>query len=281
MTRKTFLSYLALTALGLRLQAEETQPLPMPALFLGHGSPMNITAANSYTAMLHELGTRLRRPEAIVVLSAHWYTEGTLVGSDARPGLLYDFFGFPDALYEIGYDAPGSPELARRIARETGAAERPGRGLDHGAWALLHHLFPGAEIPVLQVSLDRNRSMAEHAALGRQLAFLRTMGVLVIGSGNVTHNLRMATPSDDTPPPQWAVDFDAYVSRAVAERDIDALADYGRAGSCAAMAHPTLEHYLPLLYIAAMAEEEEPVTTLFEGFQNGSISMKGWMVGRL
>ncbi len=279
MTRKTFLSLLGMTLLGIHVKGFAKEKAMMPSLFLGHGSPMNLVADNDFTRMLRGLGRRLPRPEAILVVSAHWQPSAPTLTHSVHNTLLYDFFGFPDPLYDIVYDAPGAPELAEQMAAANLALRLKERPLDHGCWSLLYHMYPDADIPVLQLGMGKKLSFSEHFLLGRKLSYLRSQGVLIIGSGNVTHNLREAS-FDETAPPQWASDFDAYVSDAIEARAFERLVNMHDAGESARMAHPSDEHYIPLLYFAGTVGADEPVETVFEGFQNGSISMKGWIAGK-
>ena len=252
----------------------------LPALFIGHGSPLNIVADNSYTRDLEALAARLPRPAAILVVSAHWLTKGTAVGADERNVTIYDFFGFPDELYEKNYPAPGSPAVAARVRALTGGRVVPAeRGLDHAAWAPLIRMYPAADVPVLELSLDVSASAAVHYALGRSLAPLRDEGVMIVGSGNIVHNLRIIDWDEDAPVAAWAAEFDAWVAGCVAERRHDDLIGYldhalGR------MAAPTPDHYLPLLYTLAVQAEEDDVLIAHEGIQNGTVSMRCLQVGR-
>jgi 4,5-DOPA dioxygenase extradiol len=251
----------------------------LPALFIGHGSPLNIVADNSYTRDLEALAARLQRPAAILVVSAHWLTRGTAVGADERNLTIYDFFGFPDELYEKTYPAPGSPAVAARVRALSGGRVAPvERGLDHAAWAPLIRMYPAADVPVLELSLDVSAPAAEHYALGRNLAALRDEGVLIVGSGNVVHNLGTVDWDDDAPVVPWAAEFDAWVAGCVEERRHDDLIAYlehplGR------RAAPTPDHYLPLLYALAVQGEEDDVRTVHEGIQNGTVSMRCLQVG--
>ena len=251
----------------------------MPALFIGHGSPMNIVADNSYTSDLETLATRLLRPTAILVVSAHWLTKGTAVGADERNLTIYDFFGFPGELYEKNYPAPGSLAVAARVRALSGGRVAPmARGLDHAAWAPLIRMYPAADVPVLELSLDVSAPAAVHYALGRSLAPLRDEGVMIVGSGNIVHNLGIIDWDDDAPVAAWAAEFDAWVAECVAERRHDDLVGYldhplGR------MAAPTPDHYLPLLYTLAVQAEEDDVLIAHEGIRNGTVSMRCLQVG--
>lgn len=249
-----------------------------PVFFFGHGSPMNIVEQNDFTRMLQNLGRSLPKPRAVLVVSAHWVTRGSYVSTDTLNQHQHDFYGFPSHLYDVGYTPQGSPEVAARIRQLLPQVNGVSYRIDHGAWTLLHHLFPDAAIPVLQLSIDRNLSYAEHFALGRALSPLRAEGVLIVASGNVTHNLREVSFSPNAPVPQWAETFDRYVAQAVERMDIDALIEPARVGVSAKIAHPSDEHYIPLLYALGAADEEK-ASCVFEEFQNGSISMRSWQFG--
>jgi 4,5-DOPA dioxygenase extradiol len=251
----------------------------LPALFIGHGSPMNIVADNAYTRDLEALAERLPRPAAILVVSAHWLTRGWAVGADERNLTIYDFFGFPDELYRKKYPAPGAPAVAARVSALSGGRAAPTeRGLDHAAWAPLIRMYPEADVPVLELSLDVTAPAAAHYALGRTLAPLRDEGVLIVGSGNIVHNLRIIDWDDDAPVAAWAAEFDGWVEDCVAERRHAELIGYlghplGR------MAAPTPDHYLPLLYTLAVQSEDDAVLTVHEGIQNATVSMRCLQIG--
>lgn len=255
----------------------------MPVLFLGHGSPLNITADNGYTRALARAAGQWRRPAAILVVSAHWVRRGVAVNAAPQPWTIHDFYGFPSELYRVRYACPGQPELARRLAGDfclTDVDVDEKRGLDHGAWAVLHHLYPAADIPVLQLSLDARASLAQHYRLGQCLASLRAEGVLLIGSGNLVHNLREAVLEEvDHPPFAWAQQFDEVLRRALLTGDHTALIAYEELSSLAARANPTMEHYWPLLYVLGATQRGEPVEFLYEGIQNGSVSMRSLRIG--
>jgi 4,5-DOPA dioxygenase extradiol len=254
-------------------------PDRVPALFVGHGSPMNAIEDNRWSRALRELATQLERPRAVLAVSAHWFVEGTRVTGHARPPTIHDFGGFPRGLHEIEYPAPGDPQLAERVRSLLGGdrvALDDRRGLDHGVWSVLIHLYPQADVPVVQVSLDERLTPREHYLLARPLRHLRDEGVLLLASGNVTHNLgyamRQRAQGDDSTP-SWASRFDEAVKRACATRDGDALArlletEDGR------MAQPSPDHYLPILYAAAAADERDEVSFPIEGFDWGSLSMR-------
>ncbi len=247
-----------------------------PVLFLGHGSPMNAIDDNSWSRAWTALGERLPAPSAILCISAHWYTPGTHVTGNDAPPIIYDFYGFPRALYEVRYPARGDAELATKIAAllsSVSADRRADWGLDHGAWSLLVKLRPRADVPVLQLSIDRRAAPATHLAIGRALAPLREQGVLVLGSGNVTHNLAHALGGGGHERPSWAERFDRDVATAVEQRDAAFLVraletDDGR------RSHPSPDHYLPLLYAVGAAGADDEVSYPVTGFDLGSLSMR-------
>ena len=253
---------------------------PMPAAFFGHGSPMNALEDNRYTAAWRAFGAALPKPRAVLVVSAHWYIEATAVTAMARPRTIHDFFGFPEALFAVDYPAPGSPEIAREIAREIADAAQPGSvmldseswGLDHGTWSVLKHVFPRADVPVLQLSIHAGRDLAYHVALGARLAPLRERGVLIVASGDVVHNLRRVDFRRPEAAFDWAERFDAAAREVMTTRpaEIARLAshpDYD-------LAVPTPEHFLPLAYLAGLAQAAgHPASELIGGCALGSLSM--------
>jgi 4,5-DOPA dioxygenase extradiol len=251
----------------------------MPVLFVGHGSPMNALEDNPYSRAWRALGASIPEPSAILAVSAHWYVDGTYLTNNAAPETLHDFGGFPRALHEVQYPARGDEALAKRIAdllSRDGASTRGDWGLDHGTWSVLVHLRPKADVPVVQLSIDRRAKPETHLAIGRALAPLREQGVLILASGNVTHNLRHAMSmmaSGGTSSPAWATNFDANIAKAVEQRDHDYLAraastDEGR------MAHPSPDHYFPLLYAAGATSEGDVSTFPVTGMDLGSLSMR-------
>ncbi len=260
----------------------------MPVVFVGHGSPMNAIEDNRWSQAFGRLGASLPRPKAIVAVSAHWYIRGTYVTGNAQPETIHDFGGFPRALFEVQYPARGDAALAKRITellvpaepREGVPARRSGLrddwGLDHGTWSVLVHTHPAADVPVVQVSIDLRSPPAEHVAIGRALRPLRDEGVMILGSGNVTHNLREAfrhLGDPDAPTPAWASRFDADIARAVQQHDTDFLARAG-ATDDGRMSHPSPDHYLPLLYAAGAADDGDAVSFPIDGFDAGSLSMR-------
>jgi 4,5-DOPA dioxygenase extradiol len=255
----------------------------MPAIFFGHGNPMNALRSNAWTAGWRALGESLPRPRAILCISAHWYGDDTAVTATREPRTLHDFGGFPAALYEYRYPAPGSPELALRV-REL-LAPVPvrldeERGLDHGAWAVLCHAWPDADVPVVQLGMDESLPARAHYELGRRLAALRDEDVLVVGSGNVVHNLHAYGWGRHVPDPyEWASAFENRVRSLLLAGDHEPLIDYETLGREALLSVPTPEHYLPLLYVIAQQRDGEAVSFPVEGVDGGSVSMLAVRVG--
>ncbi len=256
----------------------------MPAIFFGHGSPMNTLADNPYTQAWRRLGASMPTPKAILAVSAHWYTRGTGVTAMPQPRTIHDFGGFPQALFDVQYPAPGDPELAQRLRALLAPLEvrlDQSWGLDHGTWSVLAHAFPAAAVPVVQLSMDGTRQAQFHYDVGKRLAPLRDEGVLIIGSGNVVHNLGLMQRSETAPPYDWAIRFNAKVRASLVSRDHAALIAFDRQGEDARLSAPTPEHFLPLLYIAALQREDEPISFAVDGIANSSLSMLTAVVGRL
>ncbi len=252
----------------------------MPVLFVGHGSPMNAIEHNAYTQALESVAARLPRPQAVCVVSAHWVTSGAQVVTSEHPRTIHDFYGFPEPLYEVQYPAPGAPQEAEKLADNPEISPDNTWGLDHGAWSVLRHLYPKADVPAFQLSLDQRRGFKGHLELGREIECLRDRGVLILGSGNVVHNLRRVERGDPHGAYDWAVEFDARVKNAVEARDAGALADPEKWGEgLLATAHPTVEHYLPLLYCMGSTTEKDAASYPYEGFDFGSISMRMILFG--
>jgi 4,5-DOPA dioxygenase extradiol len=252
----------------------------MPVLFVGHGSPMNAIEHNAFTEALQGLSARLPRPKAVCVVSAHWVTSGAHVLTSAHPKTIHDFYGFPEDLYEVQYPAPGSPVEAGNVASNPEISADETWGLDHGSWSVLRHMYPKADVPAFQLSLDDRRSFKEHLELGREIRALRERGVLILGSGNIVHNLRRIDWNTPHGAYDWAVEFDAKVKSAVDAHDAKALASPQNWGEALlATAHPTVEHYLPLLYCVGSTNEKDRVSYPYEGFDFGSISMRAIQFG--
>lgn len=256
-----------------------------PVLFVGHGSPMNALLDNAYTRSLAELAHRLPRPRAVCVVSAHWQTAGTRVSCEPVLRQIHDFYGFPKALYDIRYRPPGHPGLARKAAEWMGG-EREGVtcdeswGHDHAGWTVLMHLYPAADVPAFFISVDMEAPARRHAELAARLAPLRDEGVLVLGSGNIVHNLFLADLGDmSAPPDAEGLRFDEAVKAAFVEADLDALVHYERWGTTARYSVPTRDHYLPVLWTAGLQEQGDSVAFPCELFQNRSVSMRSVLLG--
>ena len=253
----------------------------MPVVFVGHGSPMNIIADNHYTRSLHELGRILPKPAAVLVVSAHWQTRKTQITSALKPQTIYDFYGFPKELYQVRYECPGSPEKAALVEKITQQKARGNdqRGIDHAAWAVLLHMYPAADVPVMEMSLDVELSPAEHYELGKQLAPLRDEGILIMGSGNMVHNLAQVNfDQAEGGEYDWAVKFDRLTEELLVNREHKRLIEYERLpGSGRAI--PTNEHYLPMLYSIALQGENETLRFVCTDIQNGSIAMRSFVIG--
>ena len=252
----------------------------MPALFVGHGSPMNAIEENDVRRTWSGLGARLPRPRSILCVSAHWETRGVRLTASPFPETIHDFMGFPQALFDVRYPAPGDTDLARRAAdllAAHGARLDPDRGLDHGAWSFLLAMYPEADVPVVQLSLDTSRPGSFHYDLARALAPLRAEGVLVVGSGNIVHNLKLLDRRRSEPL-DWALRFDLEARRRILAREHSGLIDVGSFGPDALLAVPTPEHYLPLLYAVGVQRDEDPIA-LFNTSVSGSISMTSVLIG--
>ncbi|MFO0696215.1 MAG: class III extradiol ring-cleavage dioxygenase [Polyangiales bacterium] len=248
----------------------------MPALFVAHGAP-TLALDPRKGEPLRAWGAALPRPKAILVISAHWDSAPITVETSVRPRLVYDFYGFPEPLYRLRYDAPGAPELAERVASmlsSRGPVARAERGWDHGLWVPFLHLFPEADLPILQISMPAAEGERSLYELGRALAPLRDEGVLIVGSGNLVHNLRMVDFSDRGPPPAFALEFDAWAKEAIERRDVDALVDFRQRAPAARLAHPTPDHYQPLLVVLGAADGGRSTRYAVEGFEYGNIDRR-------
>ncbi len=255
----------------------------LPAVFFGHGNPMNALDDNAFTRSWSAIAARMPRPRAILAISAHWYLPGTHVTAMKQPRTIHDFGGFPRPLYEVQYPAPGDPVLATRVQELLAPVmvDRDERwGPDHGTWSVLVHAYPHADVPVVQLAIDETQPPAFHYELGKRLAPLRDEGVLIAGSGNIVHNLhayawrRHAAQQFD-----WAVRFEAGARKLLAAHEHEPLIDYAAMGEDAVLAVPTPEHYLPLLYVIATQRDDETATFPVEGGDGGSISMLSVQIG--
>lgn len=255
---------------------------PMPAVFFGHGSPMNTLEHNRYTDAWRRIGASLPKPKAILAVSAHWYIRGTAVTAMPQPRTIHDFGGFPRELFEVQYPAPGDPALAERV-RELLAPVNVGLdqdwGLDHGTWSVLAHVFPDADVPVVQLSIDGTQPPSYHYELARKLTPLRDEGVLIVGSGNVVHNLGRIQWAEDTPAYDWATRFNTRVRECLLAGDHASLIDYPALSADSRLSVPTPEHYLPLLYVIAQQTDGEALSLPIDGIELGSISMLSVAVG--
>ncbi len=259
---------------------EKSEKSKMPVLFIGHGSPMNAIETNAFTDSLNLMGKVFNeKPKAIMVVSAHWLTEGTYVSTTERPETIYDFYGFPEELYQVKYPAPGYPSSAKEVLKLAPEVKEDNQwGLDHGAWTVLKHIFPNADIPVFQLSIDYYKPMEYHFELAKKLSILRDMGILVIGSGNVVHNLKLIFSSDNNEPYDWAVEFDEIVKDRINNRDFDSLIHYEKYGKVGQLSVPTVDHYVPLLYSLALADDDDDINFTYEEVFS-SLSMRCLRIG--
>jgi 4,5-DOPA dioxygenase extradiol len=257
----------------------------MPVLFVGHGSPMNAIEENEFVEGWRNIGKSIPRPKAILVVSAHWETNGTLVTSVPKPQTIHDFGGFPKALFDVQYPAPGSPELAhetKRIITKTTVGLDEKWGLDHGAWSVIRRIYPEADVPVIEMSMDYNQGPQYHYELGKQLAALRNKGVLIIGSGNMVHNLRMVAWDKMNEPEygfDWAIQANDKFKQLIQSGNHKELINYTSLGREVQLAVPTPDHYLPLLYALALKEENEAVSFFNDKPVMGSLTMTSVKIG--
>ena len=252
-----------------------------PVLFLGHGSPMNAIEDNAWSRGWRVAGERLPKPKALLVISAHWETRGIAVTAAERPETIHDFGGFPQALFDVQYPAPGSPELARRVAELLSPDTvhlHPTRGFDHGAWSVIGPMYPDADVPMVQLSLDRTKTAQEHYELGRKLRPLRDEGVMIVGSGDIVHNLRAVDWRNPDSRVDWADRFNDAAKRLIVQGDHQPLIDYAQLGEDAAQSINSAEHYLPLLYVLGAQEPGEAVS-FFNDDVFAAISMTSLAVG--
>lgn len=255
----------------------------MPALFIGHGNPMNAIEDNAWSRAWKQLASTLPKPRAVLSVSAHWYAPGSRVTANLEPRTIHDFGGFPKALFEVQYPAPGSPELAQRV-RELLAPKPvemdPRWGLDHGTWSVLVHLLPHADVPVVQLSIDETLNGLQHYRLAQALRPLRDEGVLILGSGNLVHNLHAyAWGREAMEPYDWGLRFEAQARALIEARRFPELAAYEDLGRDAALSAPTPEHFLPLVYVMAQFQDGDETAFPVEGFDGGSVSMLALRVG--
>ncbi len=263
--------------------ALEQQP-PMPVVFVGHGNPMNAITANPYTDSWRMLAASFPKPRAIVCVSAHWYVRGTQVTAMERPRTIHDFGGFPEELFAVEYPALGDPELAARVAELLKAThvdlDEHDWGLDHGTWSVLMHMYPEADVPVIQLSIDGTEPALFHYELAARLSRLRDEGVLILGSGNLVHNLHAYSWGNrEGEPLDWAVEFETQAKELLASHDHEPLIAYQTMGRAAELSIPTPDHYLPFLYAIALCRGGEQLSYPTQGFDGGSISMLSVRIG--
>lgn len=288
MKRKTFIQSLSLTGMaGAAIKINELEKLTspmnstaqMPVLFLGHGSPMNAIEENEFVKGFREVGKTISKPNAILCVSAHWETKGTYVTAMEKPQTIHDFGGFPKALFDVQYPAPGSPELAREtklLIKKTEVGLDEKWGLDHGAWSVIKHLYPDADVPVIQMSLDYTQTPQYHYELAKELSSLRKKGVLIIGSGNMVHNLRMVAwhkLNTGEYGYDWALEAKEKINKYILNGGHQQLINYKSQGKAFDLAIPSPDHYLPLLYTLALKEENEKVSLFNDKAVGGSLTM--------
>jgi 4,5-DOPA dioxygenase extradiol len=255
----------------------------MPVVFIGHGTPRSAVSPNEWTASWEMLGGELPRPTAILSISAHWLTKGgALVTASRQPRMNYDFYGFPEEMYKVVYPAPGHVDLAQEVRRELGGT-LPVRadsewGFDHGTWVVLKYMFPKADIPVIQLSIDYSRPPAFHYELAKQLEFLRTRGVLILGSGNLVHNLRFRPGTNNDQPYDWAMEFDEKMWNRIEAGDHQAVVDFQKMGDIATQAHPSHDHFLPVLYCLGLKNDKDNLRTFNDNFQWPAVSMRSFVI---
>lgn len=274
---------LAMTLTDLKKFTDDLpQDEKQPVLFLGHGSPMNAIQNNAFTQSLTALGNRLPKPKAVLVVSAHWLTRGTFVSTAVKPETIYDFGGFPPELSQVVYPAPGAPAEAKMVANTivtTHITEDPSMGLDHGAWSVIRHMWPDADVPLFQLSIDFFKGPQWHYDLAAELKQLRSKGIMIITSGNITHNLSNVVWNDEhAAPVDWAEEFDQAIRKNIIDHNHASIIDYTKLSS-ASLAVPSNDHYLPLLYTLGATDKDEAFAWTYEGFQYGTISMRGVQFG--
>ncbi len=270
---------------GLKLNELNKMTMPfgntekMPVLFLGHGSPMNAIEENEFVTGFRNVGKEITKPNAILCISAHWETRGTFVTAMEKPSTIHDFGGFPKELYEVQYPAPGSPDLAKQtkeLVTKTTIGLDDKWGLDHGAWSVIKHLYPNADVPVIQLSLDRYQTPKYHYDLAKELSLLRSKGVLIIGSGNMVHNLGMVAWDKLNKPGfayDWATTASEKMKQSILNDDHQLLIDYNKQGKEFSLSIPTPEHFLPLLYVLALKDKNEKATLFNDKSLGGSLTM--------
>lgn len=252
----------------------------MPTLFIGHGSPMNAIEDNEYSETWKKIGRMIPRPAAILSVSAHWYTKGSFVNDEQKPNIVYDMYGFPEELYEVKYIAPGNPDLAHNTVKIVSSANITidnSWGIDHGTWSVLCRMFPEANIPLMQLSIDAHAKPETHYQIGRELAALRKEGVLILGSGNVVHNLGKIDFSMEGRGFQWAYEFDKYIADEIRNNNHDNVINYHNEGKSAQIAFPYPDHFYPLLYVLGASDKKDKLSVFCESCTYGSLSMTSYL----
>jgi 4,5-DOPA dioxygenase extradiol len=272
------ISLSTLSSLDILLNTLSETALKMPVLFVGHGSPMNAIEENEFTLYWKKLATEIEKPKAVLCISAHWLTRGTFVTAMDHPKTIHDFGGFPQALFDVNYPAPGNPALAEETAKlinSTSVGLDHEWGLDHGTWSIVKNMYPNAEIPVLQLSIDYSQSAQYHYDLAKQLGALRKKGVLIIGSGNMVHNLGMVAwdKLNESFGFDWAIEMNSVFKKKIEENDHTALIQYEKLGSAAKLAVPTPDHYYPLIYSLGLKEEKDSISFFNDKPVAGSLTM--------
>ncbi len=251
----------------------------MPMIFVGHGSPMNAIEDNQYTRGWREMAAKLPKPEAIISISAHWYTNGTKIINEQKPKTIYDMYGFPKELYEISYNTPGNPKLAENVKS---LISKPSVfdnswGIDHGTWSVLVHMYPERDIPLIQISIDAAAPPEEHYRIGKELKALRHQGVLLFGTGNIVHNLGILDWGMEDKGFDWAYEFDDYIQENIENRKPENVINYLSFGKSAKLSVPTPDHFYPILYILGASDEEDRLSIYNKGCMVGSLSMTSYL----
>lgn len=252
----------------------------MPVLFIGHGSPMNAVEDNDYTRCWKEMAKKIPKPKAIISISAHWYTQGTKIMNEGMPKTIYDMYGFPKELYEVIYNSPGSPELAKvsmeLISKETEYDNS--WGIDHGTWSVLVHMYPDRDIPLFQISVDAYAPPEAHYQIGRELRTLRDDGVLIFGTGNIVHNLRLVNWNMSSKGFDWAYEFDDFINDNIISQNHSNILKYKELGEVAKLAVPTPDHFYPLLYVLGASSEDDKVSVFNKSPELGSLTMTSYLL---
>ncbi len=255
----------------------------LPVLFIGHGSPMNAIANNPYTQTLARIGQEIPKPSAILCISAHWMTEGTWITHMQNPRTIHDFYGFPQALFDIQFPAPGSPMIAELVQKTVRSydiqLDDELWGFDHGTWSVLRHMYPQNNVPVLQLSINITKPFEFHFELGKELRALREQNILIVGSGNIVHNLRKISWDTHAEPYDWAIEFDEWSKQQILSRNASSLVEHALDAKSGQLSIPTTDHYIPFLYALGASTEKDAIRFEYEGIENASISMRSVRFG--